>query len=139
MNPVHVVVSATEIDVAALEAWVAMPADGAVVTFRGVVRNHDHGAAVSSLEYQAHPDAERILGETCARVSERTGLRTAAVHRIGLLAIGDVALAAVVASPHRAEAFATLAELVNEIKREVPIWKRQHLADGLTEWVGLTD
>lgn len=136
---VHAVVTAGAIDLAALEAWVATPADGAVVTFHGVVRDHDHGVAVSALEYQAHPDAERLLHEVCARVSSRTGLRIATAHRVGLLALGDLALAAVVASPHRAEAFATIAELVDEIKREVPIWKRQHLADGLTEWVGLTD
>ena len=138
-SAVHAVVSAATIDVAALEAWVSTAADGAVVTFRGIVRNHDHGVAVSRLEYQAHPDAERLLNETCARLSAETGLRIAVVHRVGPLAIGDVALAAAVASPHRAEAFAALAKLVDEIKHDVPIWKRQHLADGLTEWVGLTD
>ena len=61
----------------------------------------------------------------------------AAEHRVGSLTIGDLALIAAVAAPHRAEAFAACAELVEEIKRRVPIWKRQHFADGVSEWVGL--
>jgi len=125
------------LDAAALEAWAATAADGAVVTFRGVVRDHDHGATVRGLDYRAHPEAESMLRAACTRLHERTGLRVAAAHRTGSLAVGDVALVAVVASPHRAEAFAAIEALVAEIKASVPIWKRQHLADGSTEWVGL--
>jgi len=113
------------------------PANGALVTFRGIVRDHDHGAAVTALEYSAHPDAQQFLAECCAEVSAATGLTVAAAHRTGALAIGDVALVASVAAPHRAEAFSACEELVELIKARVPIWKRQHLADGLTEWVGL--
>ncbi len=130
-------VTAEPLDAAAVEAWVATRADGAVVTFRGVVRDHDHGQAVTGLEYQAHPEAEALLAQTCARASARTGLRIAAAHRVGPLAVGDLALVAAVASPHRADSFAALAALIDAIKSEVPIWKRQHLADGATEWVGL--
>jgi len=125
------------IDRSSLEARVLTDADGAVVTFEGVIRDHDHGEGVSSLDYQAHPDAERFLAEVCAEVAAGAGLRVAAAHRIGHLEIGDVALVAVVAAPHRAEAFAACSRLVDEIKRRVPIWKRQHLADGPSEWVGL--
>jgi molybdopterin synthase catalytic subunit len=125
------------LDAARLEAWAATSADGAVVTFRGIVRDHDHGAAVQGLDYRAHPDAEEMLQATCARVSETTGVRLGAAHRTGALAVGDLALVAVAAAPHRAEAFAALSALVEAIKRDVPIWKRQHLADGSTEWVGL--
>ena len=73
--------------------------DGALVTFEGVIRDHDHGASVTRLDYQAHPDAERFLRETCAEVARETGLRVAAAHRVGTLAIGEVALVASVAAP----------------------------------------
>ncbi|TXK18568.1 molybdenum cofactor biosynthesis protein MoaE [Homoserinibacter sp. GY 40078] len=124
-------------DRAALEAFVTTDADGAVVVFEGVVRNHDHGASVRGLDYRAHPDAERFLAQTCAEVSADTGLRVAAWHRVGELAVGDVALVAVVAAPHRAEAFAACGRLVDRIKESTPIWKRQHLAEGTSEWLGL--
>lgn len=127
----------TPIDSAAVESAVAGPEHGAVVAFTGVVRDHDGGKAVSLLEYQAHPDAERFLLRCCSEVSASSGLPVAAVHRVGSLEIGDLALVAAVAAPHRAEAFATCAELVERIKAEVPIWKRQRFADGVSEWVGL--
>jgi molybdopterin synthase catalytic subunit len=126
-----------EIDRAALETFVLSSADGALVVFEGVIRDHDHGATVTALEYSAHPDAERFLVDVCAAVAESSGLFVAAAHRVGSLVVGDVALVAAVAAPHRAQAFATCAALIDRIKSEVPIWKRQHLADGATEWVGL--
>ncbi len=126
-------ISSDVLDAAAIEALVLTSADGALVTFRGVVRDHDHGAAVTALDYEAHPDAEAFL----AACVERIGLPAAAAHRVGSLVVGDVALVAVVAAAHRAEAFEACARLVDSIKAEVPIWKRQHLADGVTEWVGL--
>ena len=125
------------IDRSALESFVRSDADGALVVFEGVIRDHDHGAAVTSLEYSAHPDAERFLADLCAEVATETGLRVAAAHRVGTLVVGDVALVAAVAAPHRAEAFAACALLVDRLKHSIPIWKRQHLADGATEWVGL--
>jgi molybdopterin synthase catalytic subunit len=125
------------IDRSALETFVRTDGDGALVVFEGVIRDHDHGSAVSSLEYSAHPDAERFLSELCAEVAAETGLRVAAAHRIGTLVVGDVALVAAVAAPHRAEAFAACGLLVDRLKERIPIWKRQHLADGATEWVGL--
>lgn len=127
------------LDRAAVEAAVLTDADGALVVFEGVIRDHDHGEGVSSLDYQAHPDAERFLAEVCADVAAADGLRVAAAHRYGHLEVGDVALLAAVAAPHRAEAFAACARLVDEVKSRVPIWKRQHLADGPSEWVGLED
>ena len=125
------------IDAAAIEAAVLSRADGAIVTFRGVIRDHDSGHAVTRLEYSAHPDAAAFLLAACERVAASSGLVVGAVHRVGALEIGDVALVAAVAAPHRAEAFAACAELVDVIKAEVPIWKRQHSPDGTTEWVGL--
>lgn len=134
---VFAIISDQPLDSAAIEAFVLDSEHGALVTFRGVVRDHDHGLAVSALDYQAHPDAERFLENCCATIAAETGLAVAAAHRVGSLVVGDVALVAAVAAPHRAEAFAACGALVDLIKTNVPIWKRQHLADGATEWVGL--
>jgi molybdopterin synthase catalytic subunit len=123
------------IDEAAVEAAVLSHADGALVTFRGVIRDHDSGHSVNRLDYSAHPDATEFLRSVCERVAG--DLTVAAVHRIGRLEVGDVAVVCAVAAPHRAEAFATCSALIDAIKAEVPIWKRQHSPDGTTEWVGL--
>lgn len=130
-------VGSEPVDVADLEALVADPSCGAVVTFAGVIRNHDHGASVAAVEYSAHPTAGDLIGQVAARVAQSVGVgRFAVVHRAGSeLTIGDVALGCAVATPHRAEAFAGCGELVEAIKREIPIWKRQTLTDGTVEWV----
>lgn len=125
------------IDQSAITAAVGGDADGAVVMFCGVVRDHDGGRSVLSLDYRAHPDAERFLTEIVERVAAETGNRVAAAHRVGDLRIGDIALFAAASSGHRAEAFETCERVVEEIKRGVPIWKRQHYVDGVSEWVGL--
>ncbi|GAB2496967.1 molybdenum cofactor biosynthesis protein MoaE [Promicromonospora xylanilytica] len=120
-----------------VEGAVAAPECGAVVTFRGVVRDDDGGRAVTSLDYEAHPDATDVLREVCRAVAEETGLRVAAVHRYGHLEVGDVALVASASAGHRKEAFEACSLLVDRIKAEVPIWKRQQFTDGESEWVGL--
>jgi len=125
------------LDPAEIESLVRSDADGAVVSFAGIVRDHDDGEPVTALDYRAHPEAERFLAECCAEIATETGLRIAAAHRVGALTIGDAALVAAVAAPHRAEAFAACARLIDEIKTRVPIWKRQHRPDGTSEWVGL--
>lgn len=125
------------IDPDAVAAEVVTDADGALVAFSGIVRDHDGGREVQALEYEAHPDAERRLAEVAEAVADaHPGVRIAVVHRTGALVIGDLALVAAVSSPHRAEAFAACASLVDELKRSVPIWKRQLFADGASEWVG---
>jgi molybdopterin synthase catalytic subunit len=136
---VHARVTTDPLDADAVERAVTTESDGAVVVFRGVVRDHDPGASgeVVLLEYEAHPDAERMLRDVCERVATSSGLAVAAEHRVGSLSVGDVALVAAVAAPHRADAFAACARLVDELKASVPIWKRQHSSDGATEWVGL--
>src|SRR5690606_19886722 len=121
----------------AVEAAVAAPECGAVVTFRGVVRDEDGGRDVTSLDYEAHPDATAVLRAVCAAVAAETGLRVAAVHRYGHLEIGDVALVAAASAGHRKEAFEACSLLVERIKAEVPIWKKQQFTDGESEWVGL--
>src|SRR5690554_1679347 len=130
-------IATDEIDENAIRAAVSASESGAVVAFSGVVRNHDGGRAVTSLEYQAHPDAESILADCCRSVAEETGLLVAAAHRVGPLAVGDVALFAAASAAHRREAFDACELLVERIKATVPIWKRQFLVDGETEWVGL--
>lgn len=116
---------------------VMSPESGALVMFHGIVRNHDGGQGVLALEYSAHPDAERFLHQCIDAEQQRSGLAVAASHRIGTLQIGDVALVAAVAAAHRGEAFTSIERLVEQIKREVPIWKRQEFSDGSSEWVGL--
>lgn len=120
-----------------LAALVDDVAAGAVVTFAGVVRDHDGGRGVRSLEYSGHPTAQRVISEVAARIAARAeGVRAIAVsHRIGPLVIGDVALACAVAADHRQQAFAVCSELVDEVKKQLPIWKHQHFADGTDEWV----
>jgi molybdopterin synthase catalytic subunit len=124
------------LDVTAHEAAVAHPAAGAVVSFAGVVRDHDGGRSVLRLIYEAHPSAESVLAEVAAEIAKDPAVKAIAVsHRVGELAIGDVALAAAVATAHRAEAFALCARLVDEVKARLPVWKHQHFADGTDEWV----
>jgi molybdenum cofactor synthesis domain-containing protein len=112
-------------------------AAGAVVTFGGVVRDHDGGRSVHNLYYEGHPSAAEVLESVVAELAARwTGVRAVAVsHRLGALEIGDVALACAVAAEHRAQGFAACAELVDEVKARLPIWKHQKFTDGTDEWV----
>ena len=129
-------VSAEDLDVAAHEAAVADTRAGAVVSFRGVVRDHDHGRGVTLLEYEGHPTAADVLREVAAEIAADPDVYAVAIsHRIGVLKIGDVALVAAVSTAHRAAAFAACARLVDEVKARLPIWKRQVFSDGNEEWV----
>lgn len=134
---VYALVTAEPLDVTVIEEFVQDSGNGAVVTFSGVIRDNDDGRRVTGLDYEAHPEAQRFLEECCQIVAAESGLRIAAAHRTGALTVGDLALVASVAAPHRAEAFAACARLVDMIKLTVPIWKRQHITDGAPEWVGL--
>lgn len=129
-----------EVSAAELAALVAGPDRGAVVTFDGVVRDHDTPGRgrVEVLVYEAHPAAADLVGEVAAAVavgSAATAL--AVVHRVGTLQVGDCALAVAVAAVHRHDAFETAAALVDQVKLRLPVWKHQHFADGSDEWVGL--
>ncbi|WBL19841.1 molybdenum cofactor biosynthesis protein MoaE [Citricoccus sp. NR2] len=125
------------IDEAAVRAAVEAPECGALVLFHGVIRNHDGGESVRALDYSAHPQVGQFMERIVAEEQQRTGVRLAAWHRIGPLTVGDAALVAAAASAHRGEAFAAIEQLVERIKHEVPIWKRQHFEAGTSEWVGL--
>ena len=129
-------VTADPLDAAEHAALVADAAAGAVVTFAGVVRDHDHGRGVDRLEYVAHPSAGEVLAAVAADVAGRCPVDAVAVsHRLGHLAVGDCALAVAVSAAHRGEAFAAAALLVDEVKARLPVWKHQHFADGSSEWV----
>jgi molybdenum cofactor synthesis domain-containing protein len=130
-------ISETPVSAAEHAALVNSRAAGAVVTFEGVVRDHDHGRGVTELEYSGHPSAKDVIADVAAEVAARhPEVQALAVsHRLGHLAIGDVALACAVAAAHRREAFAVCAELVDEVKAKLPIWKRQVFTDGTDEWV----
>jgi molybdopterin synthase catalytic subunit len=131
-----VAVTTRPLDVTEHERAVADPRAGAVVSFAGVVRDHDHGRTVTLLEYEAHPNAEDVLREVAAEIAADPAVYAVAVsHRVGPLAVGDVALAAAVATAHRAEAFAACARLIDEVKSRIPVWKRQVFSDGTDEWV----
>jgi len=130
-------ISESPITVEEHAALVEDDAAGAVVTFAGVVRDHDHGRGVTALTYEGHPSAKDIVAEVAAEVAARhQGVRALAVtHRIGDLAVGDVALACAVAAEHRRQAFTACADLVDEVKARLPIWKHQRFTDGTDEWV----
>lgn len=129
-------VSSAPITVEECAAAVGSATAGAVVTFAGVVRDHDDGRDVVTLAYTAHPSAADVLAATAAAVGDEFPQVTMAVaHRIGSLVVGDVALACAAASAHRAEAFAACSRLVDAVKESVPIWKEQGFADGSSEWV----
>ena len=133
---VQTAVTTQALSVTEHEVAVAHPAAGAVVSFAGIVRDHDGGRGVSRLVYEAHPSADAVLAEVAAEIAKDPEVLGVAVsHRVGELAIGDVALAAAVATAHRAEAFALCARLVDEVKARIPIWKHQHFTDGTDEWV----
>ncbi|MGI8680463.1 MAG: molybdenum cofactor biosynthesis protein MoaE [Jatrophihabitans sp.] len=118
------------------EAAVEHPQAGGRVVFCGVVRDHDEGRAVLELEYSGHPSAEDVLAEIAAEFAREPDVLALAVsHRVGCLAVGDVAIVAAVATAHRREAFDICARLVDEVKHRLPIWKRQVFPDGTDEWV----
>jgi molybdopterin synthase catalytic subunit len=129
-------------------------AAGGLTLFVGKVRDHDRpapdvqssaGAAgdeqdkpVSSLDYSAHPTALTRLREVCERIAAEHDVHgVAAVHRVGHLELGDVAVVVATTASHRGEAFTASKALIDTLKAEVPIWKHQRFADGDEEWVGL--
>jgi len=131
-----VAVTDQPLDVEAHERAVADPAAGAVVVFNGVVRDHDHGRGVRELEYEGHPTAEAVLREVAGEIAADPGVIAVAVsHRVGGLAVGDIAIVAAVSTAHRSAAFAACARLVDEAKARLPIWKRQVFEDASEEWV----
>lgn len=110
---------------------------GALATFFGIVRDHHEGRAVRRLHYECYSTmADKEIRLIRENVMKRWRLTDARIlHRVGLLEVGDIALAVAVASAHRAEAFAACQTVVDEIKGTVPIWKKEFYKDGVREWV----
>jgi molybdopterin synthase catalytic subunit len=110
---------------------------GGLTLFVGRVRDHDHGKGVVGLDYTAHPSALDRLREVCERVAATYDVHgVAAVHRVGALDIGDVAVVVATTSAHRGTSFDASRLLIDTLKAEVPIWKHQRFRDGSEEWVG---
>jgi molybdopterin synthase catalytic subunit len=128
------------IDLSEAIAAVEHPSAGGIATFLGVVRDHNDGKAVSLLEYEAYGEmAERELGAIESEIAAAVpGVRVFALHRVGPLGVGDVAVVCAASAPHRGEAFAACRKLIDEIKSRLPIWKREHGPDG-PYWVGWVD
>ena len=128
----------TPLSVDEVLAAVAEPGAGGTAMFVGTVRDEDHRRAVTRLSYSAHPRAADQLRSVVEKVAADFPVRAiAAVHRVGDLNIGDLAVVVAVACPHRAEAFTACRMLIDELKAQVPIWKHQVFAEGDTEWVGV--
>lgn len=126
------------IDIASLSTSLHDPAAGAVVTFDGRVRDHNDGHAVAHLDYQAYPalalaTGQRILSE---EIQRHDLLKAIAVHRTGPLAIGESAVWVGVAAAHRGAAFDAARAIMERLKYELPVWKKETYADGTIEWVG---
>nr|WP_246818141.1 molybdenum cofactor biosynthesis protein MoaE [Corynebacterium sp. HMSC22B11] len=114
------------------------PAMGAVSTFEGTVRDHDGGQLVDHLTYTCHPTATHVLREVAEEVvAAHPQVRAWVAHRTGSLEVGDMAFLVVIAAAHRGPAFAATAEMADQVKARVPIWKEQKLRSGATTWVGL--
>ncbi|WP_329282809.1 molybdenum cofactor biosynthesis protein MoaE [Streptomyces sp. NBC_00691] len=112
-------------------------ASGGTTLFVGTVRNHDGGADVDRLGYSCHPTAEAEMRRVAEKVVANHPVRAlAAVHRVGDLVVGDIAVIVAVSCPHRGAAFEASRKLIDDLKHEVPIWKHQTFSDGTEEWVG---
>ena len=132
-----IAVRESELSVDEVRAAVADPAAGGIALFAGAVRDSDHDRGVSRLSYSAHPSAADELRRVAEVIAEKYPvIGIAAVHRVGDLAIGDLAVVLAVSCPHRAEAFDACRDLIDILKASVPIWKHQRFDDGTAEWVG---
>jgi molybdopterin synthase catalytic subunit len=127
----------SKLSVDEVQAAIADPAAGGIALFAGAVRDHDQDQPVARLSYSAHPSAETELRRVAEQVAEKFRVTAiAAVHRIGELEIGDLAVVVGASCAHRADAFDACRALIDELKASVPIWKHQTFASGSSEWVG---
>ena len=125
------------LDLAALKTSLADDRAGACVTFEGWVRNHNDGRPVQALDYEAYPalaekEGARILAEARGKFAVQTAV---CVHRTGNLQIGDLAVWVGVSAAHRGAAFEACRYIIDEVKARVPVWKKEHYADGASEWI----
>ncbi|MEX2470943.1 MAG: molybdenum cofactor biosynthesis protein MoaE [Gemmatimonadota bacterium] len=130
-------VQSDPIDPQRVLALVGSDEDGAVLLFLGVVRNHADGRSVRGMHYESYETmASGVLREIADEAADKLGTdRLAVVHRTGELAIGEVSVAIAVSSPHRAESYDASRYVIEEIKKRLPVWKKEHYADGEASWV----
>ena len=130
-------VASEVIDPAEVLAHVGSDRDGATLLFLGVVRDHADDRPVSGMRYDAYEEmAGEVLSKIAAEAAERLGTdRVAVVHRFGELAIGEVSVAIAVSSPHREEAYEASRYVIEQLKERLPVWKKEHYVDGVSEWV----
>ena len=130
-------VTTEHLDVQQVHDLVKSPADGAVVTFDGIVRNNFEGREVRYLEYEAYAAmAEKKMVEIAAEVRTKFAVGgVAMVHRIGQLQIGESSILIAVAAAHRQPAFEACAYAMDRVKQEVPVWKKEFFVDGESHWV----
>ncbi|MGE0867707.1 MAG: molybdopterin converting factor subunit 1 [Kofleriaceae bacterium] len=138
IDPRHVVLSDAPLSLDRCIAAVAGPGMGGIVTFTGTVRRNSHGTVIDRLQYEAYgPMAVREMTRLCNEIEDEiAGTKLAVEHRVGTLAVGDIAVVIAAAAPHRAEAFAACRAMIDRLKDRVPIWKKEFGEDGAT-WVGL--
>ncbi|HTN77409.1 MAG TPA: molybdenum cofactor biosynthesis protein MoaE [Pirellulaceae bacterium] len=125
------------IDETALLRQVRSPAAGAIVLFVGITREFTAGRQTAQLDYDCYAEmAEKKLNELATEACQRWPLVACAIaHRLGVVPLAETSVAIAVSAPHRADAFAAGQWLIDTLKQVVPIWKREHWADGQTEWV----
>ena len=130
-------VSSDPIDTAALLARVGSNEDGAALLFIGVVRDHAEGRKVTGMRYDVYAEmATEVLRGIALEASIPLGTdRIAVAHRFGELKIGEISVGIAVSSPHRAEAYEASRFVIEEIKKRLPVWKKEHYVDGVSEWV----
>ena len=130
-------VSSDPIDTAALLAKVGSDEDGAALLFIGVVRDHAEGRKVTGMRYDVYAEmATEVLREIALEASIPLGTdRIAVAHRFGELKIGEISVGIAVSSPHRAETYEASRFVIEEIKKRLPVWKKEHYVDGVSEWV----
>lgn len=129
-------ITETPLEPGRLLSSISADGHGAQALFVGVVRDHHQGRGVCAVSYEAfRPLAEKVLSRIAGEADEKWGVRVAAAHRLGRLDVGEASLAVAVGSPHRAEAFEACRWVVEEIKARLPVWKKEHYADGKSAWL----
>lgn len=136
----HIAIVDGPIDVARMMSYVESDGVGAISLFVGTVRHHNDGRNVTGIDYEAYqPMAERelraIAAEACATSD---GLRVAIEHRVGTLTVGDISVAIAAAHARRAPAVIAAQQIIEVLKKRVPIWKREHYVDGERRWIDPT-
>jgi Molybdopterin converting factor, large subunit len=140
-NQVFASIQTAPIDVPSLLSSFGTDADGAISAFIGKIRNHDpetEDARVVAIQYSAHPEAEtileRIVSEATMGAPDAANIHVLVIHRVGLVKVGEVALLTLVAAPHRRPGISLVGEIVERVKAELPVWKKQVLDDGSEKW-----